>query len=77
MYLRISPIEYVCTDEIISIKSIDAMTCIITTEAGVHTAEFPIETLLTILKGQEPQKSNAEVLKSIDRKIGELPIFAG
>ena len=78
MFIRISPVEYVCADEIISIKAIDAMTCIITTEAGVHTAEYPIETLLAILKGQEePEKNDTAVLESINQKIGELPIFAG
>jgi hypothetical protein len=78
MFLRISADEYVNTEEIISIKGIDAMTCSLSTAHDVHIAEYPLDTLMAILRNEEPKKEdNAEVLKSIDHKIGELPIFAG
>lgn len=78
MFLRINPMEYINTEEIVSIKVVDQMNCIITTEGGFYNAEYPVETLLSILKGQEPQENKElNVLEQMNQKIGELPIFAG
>jgi hypothetical protein len=78
MFLRINPEEYINTDEIISIKIIDQMTCGLTTENGYYTAEYPVETLLSILRGEKKDESQEiEQLKQMNQKIGELPIFAG
>ena len=78
MFLRINPTEYINTEEIVSIKVVDQMNCILTTEGGMYSAEYPVETLLAILRGQEPQENKElNVLEEMNQKIGELPIFAG
>jgi hypothetical protein len=76
MFLRISADEYINTEEISHIKVLDPMTCLLTTESGIYTAGMPVETLLAIIKNDEPKGEQA-TLESIDNKIGNLPIFAG
>lgn len=76
MFLRICEDEFINTDEIQHIRVVDSMTCLLSTESGIYTAHMPAETLLAMIKNDEP-KGEQSTLESIDKKIGELPIFAG
>ena len=77
MFIRISADEYINSEEICHIKIVDPMTCLISTDSGIYSAQMPIETLLGMLR-QEPQESKEiSVLQEMNKKIGELPIFAG
>ena len=81
--IRISADEWINPEEITHIKAIDPMNCILTTEAGVFTAQMPVETLLGILRAEEPKEdagsesAELNVLKEMSQKIGNLPVFAG
>ena len=78
MFLRISPDEYINTDEIQHIKVVDSMNCLLSTESGIYTSQMPVETLLAIIRNEAPANdNNKEVLEQISNKIGELPVFAG
>jgi len=78
MFIRISADEYINSDEIVHIKAVDDLTCLVSTESGIYTAQMPVSTLLAIIKGQEPQQNKElNVLEEMNKKIGELPIFAG
>lgn len=79
MFLQISQNEWINSEEIVHIAVADEMNCILTTEAGVFTANYPIQTLLSLLKEQSDveDKEEVDVLKQMNEKIGNLSIFAG
>lgn len=77
MFIRISEDEYVNGDEICHIKVVDGMTCLVSTESGIYTAQMPVETLLAMLKQEPKENKELNVLQEMNKKIGELPVFAG
>ena len=77
MFIRISPDEYINSEEICHIKVVDSMTCLVSTDSGIYSAQMPVETLLGILNNTPEESKEISVLKEMNKKIGELPIFAG
>lgn len=68
-------------DEILAIHSTDnQFECIVITESKEFTAKFPYLTLLSILEEKENEKENEgqeALLRQINEKVGNLPVFAG
>ncbi len=77
MFIRISPDEYINSEEITHIKVVDSMTCLLSTESGIYTAQMPVETLLGIIGDKPQENKEISILQEMNKKIGELPIFAG
>ena len=77
MFLKITADEYINTEEIVHIKVVDSMTCLLSTENGIYTANMPVETLMAMLKEKPEESKEIGILEQMNKKIGELPIFAG
>ena len=78
MFIQICTDEYINSEEIVHIKVVDQMTCLVSTESGIYTAQMPIDTLLARMKEQPAEESKEiGILEQMNKKIGELPIFAG
>jgi hypothetical protein len=77
MFVKINSDEYINTEEVCCIKVIDSMTCLLTTDSGIYTANMPVETFLSLAKADAGGDKELNVLQEMNKKIGELPIFAG
>lgn len=77
MFIKISADEYINSEEITHIKVVDSMTCLLSVDSGIYTAQLPIETLLGIMGDKPKENKELNVLQEMNKKIGELPIFAG
>jgi len=67
-------------DKIHVIEKFDEFHCKVVTQVGVFDANFPYQTLVSILENnvekEEPDK-NTELLKELSQKVGNIGTFAG